>query len=157
VALTGLAVYEPPFIVDDSRPAVPNDYVEQLEARIAAGRPGDAVEYFMTTAIGMPPEMVAGMRESPMWPQMEAVAHTISYDGRFMAGTMSGKELPADRWATVTAPVLVVDGGASPPWLHNAAQALTDLLPNARRRTLEGQTHAVEASVLAPALTEFFA
>lgn len=156
VGLTKLALYEPPFIVDGSRPPVPDDYVEQLEARIAAGRPGDAVEYFMTAAIGMPAEMVAGMRESPMWPGMEAVAHTISYDGRFMQGTMSGRSLPAERWASVTAPVLVLDGGASPPWLHTAAQALADLLPRGQNATLEGQTHAVATEVLAPALLEFF-
>jgi pimeloyl-ACP methyl ester carboxylesterase len=155
VALGKLAMYEPPFIVDDSRPPVPDDYVEQLETRIAAGDPGGAVEYFMTTAIGMPADMVAGMRQSPMWPKMEAVAHTISYDGRFMEGTMSGGPLPAGRWASVAVPVLVLDGGASPPWLHNAAQALTDALPNATHQTLEGQTHAVEVEVLAPVLAEF--
>jgi hypothetical protein len=94
VPLTRLAVYEPPLIVDDARPPLPADYVEQLEARIAAGRPGDAVEYFMTAAIGMPAEMVGGMRESPMWAGMEDVAHTISYDGRFMEGLMSGEPFP---------------------------------------------------------------
>jgi pimeloyl-ACP methyl ester carboxylesterase len=156
-AVTKVALYEPPFIVDDSRPPVPGDYVPQLEARIADGRPGDAVEYFLTRAIGMPAEMVGGMRQSPMWPDMEAVAHTISYDGRFMEGTMSGGPLPADRWAPVAAPVLVVDGGASPPWLHNAADALASVLPSATRRTLEGQTHAVDTEILAPVLIEFFA
>ena len=155
--LTKVALYEPPFIVDDSRPPVPDDYVPQLESRIAEGRPGDAVEYFLTTAIGMPAEMVGGMRQSPMWPDMEAVAHTISYDGRFMEGTMSGGSLPGDRWASVTAPVLVVDGGASPLWLHNAADGLARVLPDATRRTLDGQTHAVDTEVLAPVLIEFFA
>lgn len=35
---------------------------------------GDAVEYFLTTAAMVPPEMVAGMRQAPMWPGFEAVA-----------------------------------------------------------------------------------
>src|SRR5579859_2396645 len=48
LAITKLVVYEPPFIVDDSRPPVPRDYVAQITARVAAGRRGDAVEYFMT-------------------------------------------------------------------------------------------------------------
>jgi len=47
------------------------------------------------------------------------------------------------------------DGGASPAWLRNAAQALADVLPNAKRRTLEGQTHNVDAKALAPVLEEF--
>jgi hypothetical protein len=69
---------------------------------------------------------------------------------------MSGKPLSKKRWASVMVPTLVMDGGASPAWLRNAAQAVTDLLPNANRRTLEGQTHNVDAKVLAPVLKEFF-
>ena len=45
------------------------------------GRRGDMVELFMTTVIGAPGGMVAGMRQSPMWPGFEAVAHTLLYDG----------------------------------------------------------------------------
>jgi hypothetical protein len=55
-----------------------------------------------------------------------------------MTGTMSGTPLPADRWAAVTVPVLVVDGGASPAWMHHAADALTTVLPDVRRRTVDG-------------------
>jgi hypothetical protein len=52
--------------------------------------------------------------------------------------------------------VLVMDGGASPAWMHNAAQVLAGALSNAQHRTLSGQTHNVEASALAPVLVEFF-
>jgi hypothetical protein len=72
--------------------------VEQLNAAIAAGRPGDAVEIFMTKAILIPPEFVAQMRNAPMsqlfgddagmkppeWADMEKVAHTLAYDGMVM-------------------------------------------------------------------------
>ncbi|HEY2269322.1 MAG TPA: alpha/beta hydrolase, partial [Streptosporangiaceae bacterium] len=104
--ITRLALFEPPFVVDDSRPPRPADYVERLDAAVAAGRPGDAVELFMTGAVGMPAEMLAGLRESPFWPALEAVAPTIAYDGRIMGATMSGQPLPADRWAAVTVPTL---------------------------------------------------
>ena len=40
--------------------------------------------------------------------------------------------------------------------MHNGADALAAALPNAERRTLEGQTHEVEPQVLAPVLVEFF-
>jgi pimeloyl-ACP methyl ester carboxylesterase len=59
-----LALYEPPFIVDDTRPPLPEDYVEHLDELVASDRRGDAVEYFMTVGFGLPAEMVAGMRES---------------------------------------------------------------------------------------------
>ena len=72
-----LAIYEPPFIIDDSRPPVPQDYVPHLNELIAAGRREEAVEYFMTDAMLVPAEMIAQMRNSPMWAQIEAVAHTI--------------------------------------------------------------------------------
>ena len=44
----------------------------------------------------------------------------------------------------------------SPEWLHNAAQAVAGVLPNAQRRTLQGQNHGVESEALAPVLVEFF-
>jgi pimeloyl-ACP methyl ester carboxylesterase len=151
-----LAVYEPPFIVDDTRPPLPGDYIEQLDKAVAAGRPGDAVELFMTAAVGVPAELVAGMKADESWGALERVGHTIAYDGRIMVDTMSGKPLPADRWSGVTVPTLVIDGGASPQFMHRGADALAEILPNAERRTLEGQTHEVEPQVIAPVLVDFF-
>ena len=156
LAITKLALYEPAFIVDDNRPPVPKDYVAQLKELVSSGRRGDAVELFMTKAVGLPAEYIAPMRNDPTWSGMEAVAHTLVYDGTFIGDTMSGNPLPTERWASVTAPTLVIDGGASPAWMGNAAQALADVLPNARRRTLEGQTHDVAPEALAPVLEEFF-
>jgi pimeloyl-ACP methyl ester carboxylesterase len=151
-----LALYEPSFIVDNTRSPIPSDYTKRLKELVSGGRRGDAVEYFMTKAVQVPGEMVAQMRTAPMWPGMEAVAHTLAYDGEMLGDAMSGKPLSKTRWGSVDAPTLVIDGGASPAWLRNAAQALTDVLPSAKRRTLEGQTHNVDAKVLAPVLEEFF-
>jgi pimeloyl-ACP methyl ester carboxylesterase len=151
-----LALYEPPFIVDDSRPPLPGDFVEHLRELTATGRRGEAVEYFMTEGVGAPAEAIPSMRESPYWPSLEALAHTLWYDGVIMGDNMVGKPLSADRWSSVTIPTLVIDGGASPPSMRNAVQQLVDVLPNARRLTMEGQTHEVDPTLLAPVLTEFF-
>jgi pimeloyl-ACP methyl ester carboxylesterase len=165
-----LAMYEPPFIVDDSRPPVPKDYVEQLNAAIAADRPGDAVEIFMTKAILIPPEFVSQMRSAPMsesfdeetavkppeWVEMEKVAHTLAYDGMIMGDTMSGKPLPSKKWFSNNAPTLVITGGNSEPFFHEGARALVADLPRAEHRILEGQDHAVSPEALAPLLVEFF-
>jgi pimeloyl-ACP methyl ester carboxylesterase len=151
-----LAVYEAPFIVDDSRPPVPDDYLSKLQTLGAAGRRGEAVEVFFTDAFRLPPEAIAGMRAGPGWGELEKVAPTLAYDAAFMDGTMRGRPLPADRWSSVTIPTLVRDGGASDTFMHTGADALAGLLPNAERRTLEGQTHDVAASVLAPELADFF-
>jgi pimeloyl-ACP methyl ester carboxylesterase len=110
----------------------------------------------MTRAVGAPAEMVAQMRQSPMWPLMESVAHTLPYDDAVMGDTLRGSALPLQRWASVTVPALVMDGGASPRWAQHAVQALVDVLPHAQRRTLPGQTHGAAPEVVAPVLQEFF-
>ena len=111
-----LAVYEPPFIVDDSRPPLPADYVTHLESLVSEGRRGDAVAYFLTTGPGVPAEVVESMRGEEYWPSLEAVAHTLAYDGTVMGDTMGGSPEPLERWASLGVPTLVMAGGASPPW-----------------------------------------
>jgi len=153
--ITKLALYEVPFIVDDSRPPVPGDYLARLREMLGENRRGDMVELFMVTVIGMPAEMVTGMRQSPMWAGFEAVAHTLLYDGAFMEGTQDGTPLPTGRWSNVDEPVLIVDGADSQPWMHSASEALAGHLPHSQRLTLAGQSHAVAPEILAPALREF--
>src|SRR5208282_892856 len=46
-AIGRLAVYEPPFIVDDTRPPIPDDYLDRLNRLVADGRNGDAIKMFM--------------------------------------------------------------------------------------------------------------
>lgn len=156
VSVAKLALYEPPFVVDDSRPPLPEDYVARLEGLLAAGERGEAVAYFMRVGPAVPEDMLAGMRRSPMWAGMEALAHTLPYDGRVMGDTMFGRPLPAGRWSSVAVPTLVMDGGASPAWQHSAARALADVLPDATYRTLEGQTHGFAPEVMVPELHGFF-
>jgi pimeloyl-ACP methyl ester carboxylesterase len=154
--IRGLALWEPNFIVDQSRPPLPTDYVEQLNALVAAGRRGDAVEYFMTTAVGMPPEFVTPMRDAPFWPAQEALAHTLAYDGAVVGNSMSGQPVTGDSWASVAMPTLILDGGTV-PWMTAGADALATVLPRAERRTLEEQTHDVAPEPIAQALRDFFA
>jgi hypothetical protein len=144
-----LAIYEPPFIVDDSRPRVPDGLAERLSELASAGRPGDAVELFLTAAVALPEEVVAQLRQAPIWPGFEAVAHTLAYDTSIMGDYL----VPA---AGVAVPMLVGEGGASLPWMRNAAAAVADALPNARLHTIEGQQHDVAPDLLAPVLTDFF-
>jgi pimeloyl-ACP methyl ester carboxylesterase len=154
--ITKLAVYEPPFIIDSSRPALPEDYVTRLKELVSSGRRGEAVVYFMTTAINVPPEGIAQMQNGPMWPALEAIEHTLVYDGLIMGDTQRGNPSSIQRWASVTVPTLVMDGGKSPAFMHNAAETLTSILPHAQHRRFAGQDHGVANEVLVPALVEFF-
>ncbi len=138
LAIEKLALYEPPFVVDDTRPPLPADYLARLGELISADRRGDAIEYFFTNVGLVPAEAVAQMRAQPMWPAFEAVAPTLAYDGAVVGDTMSGRPLPADRVAAVTVPTLVIVGSAVGAWARNSV-------------------HAVAPGILAPALERFFA
>ncbi|MGE7390845.1 alpha/beta fold hydrolase [Streptomyces sp. NPDC004126] len=155
-AVSRLALYEPPFITDDSRPPLPADYVEHLTELVGREAYGDAAAYFMTAAVGLPDEVVAGMRQAPFWAGMEAVANTLPYDGRIMGDTMSGRPLPVDRWASVTVPVLVGSGDAGAPHMLTGARELAAAGQNFTLRVFPGEEHAIAPEALAPALAAFF-
>lgn len=86
--ITKLFMYEPPFIIDNSRPAVPTEYVEHLNKLIEEGRRGDAAKYFMSKALGIPLEYLDHMKANPSWKSMEDLAHTLAYDGMIMGETI---------------------------------------------------------------------
>lgn len=152
--ITKLALYEPPFIVDDSRLPIPVDIASQLSDLVAAERRDDAVRLFLRQ-MGAPRIVIALMRRLPVWPKLRRVAHTLPYDMTIVAPYQRGAALPTDRW-DVAVPTLVLVGGKSPAWLHHSGQALADVLPNASHRVVEGQTHNVKAKSLVRPLTEFF-
>lgn len=133
-------------------PQPPSDQIEQYETMIAEGRRGDAVEYFMTKVVGMPAEFAAQARTQPWWTATEAIAHTLSYDARIMRSV----EDPAALAARVQVPTLV-NAGTVIPWMSVEANALADALSNGEVGILEGQSHDVDMTVLAPALKAFFA
>lgn len=163
-----LAIYEPPLIIDNSRPPIPADYVPHLNSLIAENRRGDAVEYFMRAALLIPQEFVNQMRtgtmdgtldngvKPPAWTAMEAVAHTLAYDGAIVQHLAAGQPLPTDRWTGVTMPTWVIVGEHSEPFFHSGAQSLAQILPEAQYVVLEGQHHAVSPAALAPLLLACF-
>lgn len=151
LAITKLALWEPPYFLDENlRP--PKDQVEQYNKMLAQGRRGDAVEYFMAKVVGMPPEFVAQARAAPWWKAQEDLAHTLVYD----AIIMGDYSLPTKQAALVTAPTLVMVGGASFPFFQETVEALAKALPRGQTRTLEGQTHDVAPEAMAPVLKDFF-
>ena len=151
LAIRKLALWEPPYVLDEgSRP--PADQAERYNEMISEGRRGDAVEYFMTQVVGLPPEFAAHARTQQFWQAQEALAHTLAYD----ATIMGDHSLPTERVASVAAPTLVMAGGESPPFMRETARALADALHEGRCHTLEGQEHNVAAEALVPLLEEYF-
>lgn len=147
-----LAMYEAPYNDDGAARQAWRKFRKQVAETLAEGRRGDAVGLFMML-LGMPSEQLEGMRQYPMWPMWEAVAPTIAYDAAVVGDDAS---VPTEKAARLSIPALVMDGGASYPFMHVSALALAKAMPCGQQRTLEGQTHEVAAEALAPVLVEFF-
>lgn len=150
------SLYEPPLIVDDSRPPVPRDLLPRLQAAAAAGDKEDCLRQFFTDAIGMPGDAVIGqLKQTPFWEALLSAGHTTAYDTELMQGLMYGDPLPTDRWASAQAPVLVLAGGASGEFMRSGAKALVEVLPDASYGELAGQEHGAADDVLAAAIGPF--
>jgi pimeloyl-ACP methyl ester carboxylesterase len=155
-AITRLALYEPPLIVDASREPFPADYLAQLTDSLARQRPTETVKFWLRQ-VGVPAPILVAMRMTPAWATFKGIAHTLPYDGAIMAGLLSGNPLPRARWENVGVPTLAIVGGKSKAWMQHGVSALADVLSNAKRHVLPGQTHMVKPDILAPVLSEFFA
>lgn len=148
-----VAVYEVPYAMDDAAVRAAAQYTDRAAGRGAGAGPargrGGAV----------PPPHGAGRGDDPGRP---AVPH-VGRDGvggaeprvrRRRAGRRPGAP---PEIAAITVPLLVLAGGASDAWWHEAARAIAEAAPDGRYGTVDRQTHMVEPGVLAPVLAEFLA
>ncbi|HKX72603.1 MAG TPA: alpha/beta hydrolase [Candidatus Saccharimonadales bacterium] len=147
--ITKLVVYEPPFSIDTKHASEWIAYTAQLKVLIENNDRANAIKLFMTTA-GMPKILISLLRYTPIWGKILPLAPTLVYDAAIVGDRM----LPYTELAKITIPAIVIDGGNSPANMLDSARALAGALPNGQHRTLEGQTHNVNAKVLATALTE---
>ena len=147
-----LALYEPPFMVNDEGHRPPVDSLEQLKAMIAADRRADAVKFFMKDMVGIPGIFIFMMQLMPIWKKLKGVAHTLPYD----AAIMGDYSLPETKAASVKTPTLISGGAKSQVTLRHAVQKLSEVMPNNKLQILKGQTHNVSVKVIAPVLTAFF-
>lgn len=151
-----LVVYEAPFVVDNSRAPVPDDYASTFDKLLAANRRGAMVKHFMRKGVGLPAIATVMMPLMPAWTKLKAVAHTLPYDTLLTESFQQGKPLPADYWSSVKIPTLVVYGGKSPAWMQNGMKALAKTLPQAALLVLPGATHLVKPQSLAPLMKEYY-
>jgi pimeloyl-ACP methyl ester carboxylesterase len=150
--ITKLALYEPPFMVDDEGHHPPTDSLEQLKTMIAADRRADAVKFFMKDMVGLPGIAIFMMKLMPIFKKLKAVAHTLPYD----TAIMGDYSLPEKKAASVKIPTLIAGGEKSPVTLRHAVKKLSEVMPYNKLQILKGQTHNVSTKVIAPVLTAFF-
>lgn len=132
-----LVVYEPPYMLEGTRPLPPTDLVDRLRALIREDRRDDAIVVFYTEAVGLPAAKIDGMRATPVWGRLTALAHTLPYD----TAVYSDYRLPSDRLATLRVPTLAIDGNESFPWVRATTNAVADVIPLAQHLTLAAEDH----------------
>ncbi|WP_448624079.1 alpha/beta fold hydrolase [Geodermatophilus sp. URMC 64] len=154
VPISRASVLEPPYRIEGAPPA-PENYVGTLQSYIDRGDRSGLVEYFQTRVIGLPAEMVASFKTTPMWPGLEALAPTLVHDAHAMGG--DEQSLPVDLLAEVRVPVLgVTSEGTAVPWMSRTVEEVAAAVPDGRWVRLPGGFHEVPPDVLAPALAEFY-
>jgi pimeloyl-ACP methyl ester carboxylesterase len=150
-----LAVYEPPFILDDSHRADDPGFTEHLRALLAAGHRTRAVKAFLRL-LGVPAPVVTVMPLLPVWKRLCAAADTLPNDFEIVSPYRQGRPLPEGRYSRIDVPTLLIAGGKSPAHMQHAPSAIAAQIPGATTAILEGQTHEVKADVIAPVLARHF-
>lgn len=85
-----LAVYEPPFILDDSHPPDDPGFTDQLRSLLAGGHRTRAVQKFLRL-LGAPAPVVAVMPLFPMWKKLTAAADTLPHDFEIVSPYRRGR------------------------------------------------------------------
>lgn len=134
--VAGVVLYEPALetpgnaIVDDAT-------FEEAERLIADGDRDAALTLFFRRVIGLPDEVIDGMRPTPVWAARCAAVHTLTREG-YAARAFSLKDAGL---AALPFPVLVMRGTESPAWLRAASAATHDAIPGSTLVELDGQAH----------------
>jgi Alpha/beta hydrolase family len=154
VPVARASVLEPPYRIGGAPPA-PADYVGTLQGYVDRDDRAGLVEYFQTAVVGLPAEMVASFKGTPMWQGLEAMAPTLRYDAHALGG--DDHSLPVDLLARIGVPVLgVTSEGTAVPWMSRTVEEVAAAVPDGRWVRLPGGFHEVPPEVLAPALAAFY-
>ena len=146
-----LFLYEPPFRFGDEAPVPPPDLPERLQRLVEIGRTADVVTTFQLEGIGLPPDVVAGIRQAPFFPALEAMAQSVVRD----AVITTSLPQPTPEMAAAVVPTVVMRGGRSWPLLVTAAERLAGMLPNARLQVIpDAADHGLEPVSTAAAIRD---
>jgi pimeloyl-ACP methyl ester carboxylesterase len=142
-----LAIYDAPLGQADRDFKEQKDRINQL---VQTGKPGDAATFFFS-AIGTPPPALEQIKRSPEWEGMKKMDFTLTYDYAIL-----GNGGVPDAVKQITSPTLVMVGEKSMAFMHQSADRIAELVPNAERKTIMGQAHQAAPETMAPVLIEFF-
>jgi pimeloyl-ACP methyl ester carboxylesterase len=153
--MTAVIVHDAPYRPDDEHwVEAAREYGERLRVLLAEDRRGEALDLFMSLT-GMPEELIEARRNSPGRARQEALAPTLAYDSAAMGDIERGATVPTDLLEQIQAPVLVLSGAMSPPFMVDGGVRIAEGVPDGRHRVLEGQDHEADPGVLCTVIAEF--
>ncbi len=145
-AVSHAILYEPPVVI---APRPDSDAIRaNLERALDANDRASIVFTFLRDQIRVPPDRLAMMESSPIWPIILEIAPTLPREAR----SVNTYRASAERLANFKIPVTMVLGSNTVGLLHDAAYFVRDAIPGCQLVILEGQGHG--AMLDAP---EFFA
>jgi pimeloyl-ACP methyl ester carboxylesterase len=133
-----LVLFEPP-----ARPVLAllsSELLDRLDELLAAGQREALLETAYRTVVGLTDAEIDYLRAQPEWPNRVAAAHTVPRELR----VSPARAFDPEHAKTVTAPALILVGGATPAPFRASAEAVAAVLPNARLTVLVGQHHGAE-------------
>lgn len=139
-----LILYEPPVALKPGDPVI----AANLERAFEANDRGQILTIFLRDQIGAPPDRIAKLRSSPIWPTVLEIASTLPRETR----TVNGYRASSAHLANWKIPTTLLLGSVTVGMLRDAAFFVRDAIPGCRLVMLEGQGHG--AMLDAP---EFFA
>jgi pimeloyl-ACP methyl ester carboxylesterase len=125
VPMRALFLSEPPLRFGEDEPAA--DLPERVQALVDAGHRADAVATFQIEGVGLPPELVEGMRTAGQLAPLESLAQSTAYDLTLVRQVST----PTSAMLAVAQPVHVLRGERTFPMLVAAASRLADAIPGA--------------------------
>lgn len=149
-----IALCDPPFSTDAAAEKRAKVYDARLRELIDGGDNDAALALFLTM-IGMPPQMIDGMRNGPAWRPLRSLAPTLVHDSAVL-NSRDGVPVPVARIQKIDAPILAIAGELSPPALRQSSQSVAAAAREGSYRVLPGQTHDVSIDALALVLIDFF-
>jgi pimeloyl-ACP methyl ester carboxylesterase len=132
-----LVLYEPPIPIPPGNPICPPGALAALETLLEAGDRDTVALTFAREIARVPEAEISALRDSPAWPAVTALAHTIVYEIRAAEGYV----FDPSRFRNLATPTLLLVGSESAPFLQAASAAVAAALPHRRLATLPGQGH----------------
>lgn len=151
--MASLALFEPPLLLCGAHLMPVLDRYRQFRAE---ARYADAMELFAREVACVPSELVDA---ASFEVESEETGRTTMLSAGADLEAMAADERDVDRWAAITLPVLLMQGGLSWPPLPEGMDRLASVLPHAQRVVWSDQSHFATDMVperVAEALQSFF-